>query len=173
MAKNNDVVTLSWGVPGIEVLNLSQENAKWMKFPTPAESTTSLETTQGDKMEAKVEGGANEAVKYKSNTYQLTFEIRQALDRAQNNDTFIDDVDGVVQDEYAVRISPENPNAIYALIRRSSVNVQKTFTAEDGWRKIYTFEVLKPSDKADGTPVPQVQLGAKESIGDWDMNVTA
>lgn len=172
MAKK-DTVTLSWGRPKIEVLNLSKEGAKWQAFPTPAEGTTNLETTQGEKMEAKVEGGTNEAVKYKANSHKLTLDIRQASDRADANDNFIEDVDGVVNDEYAVRVTPEDGKAVHALMRRAAVNVQAKYTANDGWIKTYTFDSMKPADKEDGSPVPQLQLGAKSEIADWDMGVTA
>ena len=167
-----DTITLAWGTPLIEALALSDTNKAWKKFPTPAEGTTTLNVTQGEKMEAKIEGGTNEAVKYKANTYQLVFNIRQANDRTVMDD-FIKDKDGVVEGEYAIRITPENSAAVHALIRRASVNVQLNYTPADGWTKIYTFDALKPTDAEDGTYVPQVAIGAKASITDWNMGVTA
>lgn len=167
-----DTITLAWGAPLIEALALSGTNNTWKKFPTPAEGTTTLNVTQGEKIEAKIEGGTNEAVKYKANTYQLVFNIRQANDRTVMDD-FIKDNDGVVNGEYAIRITPENSSAVHALIRRASVNVQLSYTPDEGWVKIYTFDALKPTDKADGTYVPQVTVGAKSDITDWNMSVAA
>ncbi len=132
-------VTVGWGQPKIEVKKLGDAPGGWEAFATPVEGTTQLTTTQGDKMEAKIEGGENEAVKYKKNTYQLVFDVRQVPER---NDP-ITDSDGVVADEYSVRITPENATAIGALIDRASVNVQKKFDAENGLVKTYTFDVLK------------------------------
>lgn len=66
-----DKITISWGRPKIEVKKVGE--SEWKVFATPVEDSTQLETTQGDKLEAKIEGGENEAVRYKSNTYQLTF----------------------------------------------------------------------------------------------------
>lgn len=139
MAENT--VTISWGKPKIEVKKLGQEpDASWEVFATPVEGTTQLTTTQGDKIEAKIEGGENEAVKYKKNTYQLVFNVRQVPERTDP----IVDSDGVVTDEYAVRVTPENPEALGVQIDRTSVNVQKTYDAENGLVKVYTFDVLKP-----------------------------
>lgn len=132
-------VTVSWGQPKIEVKKLGLEESGWKEFATPVEGTTQLTTTQGDKMEAKIEGGENEAVKYKKNTYQLVFNVRQVPERTDP----IVDIDGVVADEYAVRVTPENPESLGIEIGRSSVNVQKTYDVENGIVKIYTFDVLK------------------------------
>lgn len=133
-------VTISWGKPKIEVKKLGAEPGEWKAFATPVESSTQLTTTQGEKMEAKIEGGENEAVKYKKNTYQLVFNVRQVPERTDP----IVDSDGVVEDEYSVRVTPENAEALGILIDRSSVNVQKTFEANGGLVNVYTFDVLKP-----------------------------
>lgn len=133
-------VTLSWGKPKIEVKKLGEVPGEWQEFATPVEGTTQLSTTQGDKMEAKVEGGENEAVKYKKNTYQLAFNVRQAPERTDP----IVDSDGIVSDEYSVRVTPEDPKALGILIDRSSINVQKTYDVEGGLIKVYTCDVLVP-----------------------------
>ena len=142
-----DTITIGWGKPKIEVKKAGEST--WEEFATPVEDTTQLETTQGDKLEATVEGGENEAVKYKANTYQLTFNVRQAPERTDP----IADVDGVVADEYAVRVTPENATAIGITIDRAAVNVQTTFSSADGLVKVYTFDVLKP------TTGNQIKLG--------------
>ena len=135
-------VTSSWGRPLIEVKKLAQTpEAEWEAFATPVDGTTQLSSEQGEKMEAAIEGGGNEAVKYKKNTYQLTFDVRQVPERTDP----IESVDGVVADEYSVRITPENPDALGVLIDRAAVNVQKSFTASDGLISTYTFEVLEPA----------------------------
>ena len=126
----------------IEVKKLGQSpEAEWEAFATPVDGTTQLSSEQGEKMEAAIEGGGNEAVKYKKNTYQLTFDVRQVPERTDP----IESVDGVVADEYSVRITPENPDALGVLIDRAAVNVQKSFTTSDGLISTYTFEVLEPA----------------------------
>jgi hypothetical protein len=134
-----DTITIGWGKPKIEVKKVGS-GGDWDEFAAPVEDSTQLETTQGDKLEAKIEGGENEAVKYKSNTYQLTFNVRQAPEREDP----IVDVDGIVADEYSVRITPENPAAIGCVIDRAAVNVQTSFNAADGLIKTYTFDPKIP-----------------------------
>lgn len=141
-------------MPTIEVRKVSDTTGPWEEFATPVDGTTSLEATQGDKMEAAIEGGTNEAVKYKANTYQLTFDVRQVPERTDP----IEEEDGVVTDEYAVRIRPENPEAIAALISRAAVNVQTKFDSENGLVRTYTFDTLKPATG------PQVKLGKPSEI---------
>ena len=139
-------VTSSWGRPLIEVKQLGQSpEAEWEAFATPVDGTTQLSSEQGEKLEAAIEGGGNEAVKYKKNTYSLTFDVRQVPERTDP----IEESNGVVADEYSVRITPENPNALGVLIDRASVNVQKSFTANDGLIKTYTFEVLEAASGED------------------------
>ena len=137
-------IKISWGCPKIEVKKIGTGATSWEAFATPVEGSTQLTTTQGEKLEAKIEGGTNEAVKYKSNTYQLVFNVRQTPDRTDP----IVDVDGVVADEYSVRITPENPAAFGCIIDRAAVNVQTTMNTAEGIVKIYTFDVLKPASGA-------------------------
>lgn len=96
-------------------------------------------------MEAKIEGGDNEAVKYKANTYELSFQIRDAPEKAEKL-AVISDIDGVVKDEFTVQVIPENEDAIGVQIDRASVNVQTSYNSTDGVVKTYTFSALKPSD---------------------------
>lgn len=149
-----ETVTVGWGAPSILVRKVSDTAGEWQAFATPVDGTTSLEATQGDKMEAAIEGGTNEAVKYKANTYQLTFDVRQVPERTDP----IEELDGVVADEYAVRILPEDPKAIAALIQRAAVNVQAKFDSENGLVRTYTFDALKPAEG------PQVRLGSRDEL---------
>ena len=110
---------LSWGKPTIEFAEC--DGAEALKFKPlgydPVEGSTKLTPTKGEKKEAKVEGGENEAVKYAKSTYTFEFEIRAAKGRTKP----IEDEDGVVADEYAFRLTPENPECEGFLIERSAV----------------------------------------------------
>lgn len=135
---------LSWGKPTIETSKLAQDGSPgtWVKLPfDPVENSTKLTPTKGNKIEAKVEGGENEAVKYKKNTYVFEFEVRAAKGRSKP----IEDADGVVNGEYAVRLTPEDPTVEGILIDRSQPSVEETFDTENGKKWKYTFDVLKPS----------------------------
>lgn len=152
-------VTIGWGRPTIKVKKVSEEDTAYKTLPTPMDGTTTLETTQGDKMEAKIEGGENEAVKYKANTYELTFKIRHAPEKDEALNV-IKDTDGVVAEEYSVQVIPENEEAIGVEIARASVNVQTSFDTTDGVVKTYTFFALK-NDK--GKTVESKKIQASEA----------
>lgn len=135
---------LSWGKPTIEFGKCGADGAApttWTKLSyDPVENSTKLTPTKGEKKEAKVEGGENEAVKYGKNTYVFEFEIRAALGRTKP----IEDADGVVADEYAFRLTPEDSACEGILIDRSVVSVEETFDTTEGKKWKYTVDVLKP-----------------------------
>lgn len=136
---------LSWGKPKIEFGKCGVNGANpsvWTVLPyDPVENSTKLTPTKGTKKEAKVEGGENEAVKYGKNTYAFEFEVRSAKGRTKP----IEDQDGVVDGEYAFRLTPENPECEGFLIERSVVSVEDTFDTENGKKWKYTADVLKPT----------------------------
>ncbi|EJW96425.1 hypothetical protein EVA_15468 [gut metagenome] len=104
------------------------------------ENSTKLTPTKGKKMEAKIEGGENEAVKYGANTYTLEFEIRIGKGRKKP----IEDVDGVIDGEYALKLQPEDKTVEGLKIDRSSLSVEETYDTENGTKLKYTVDVLKP-----------------------------
>mgnify|MGYP005931053823 CR=1 FL=1 len=136
---------LSWGKPTIEFGKCDANGAAptaWTKLAyDPVENSTKLTPTKGEKKEAKVEGGENEAVKYAKNTYVFEFEIRAAKGRSKA----IPDADGVVEGEYAVRLTPEDPTVEGILIEKATVSVEETFDTAEGKKWKYTFDVLKPA----------------------------
>ena len=134
------MAVLSWGEPGIYIKKLGDTSAKWKKLPTPVEDSTQLSTTKGEKKEAKVEGGANEDVKFAKNTYALVFNIRMAKGRQRP----IEDEDGLITDNYAVALQPEDKDTDGFIIDKSTVSVEDGWTAADGGILIYTFDALKP-----------------------------
>lgn len=133
---------LSWGKPRIFIQKLGEESPKWKEIPTPVENSTQLNPTKGDKKEAKLEGGENEAVKYGYNNYELVYQIRRALGKTMP----IEHTDGVVQGDYKVALQPENPEVDGFIIDRSTVSVSDPFTTEEGSVWEYTHDVLKPDD---------------------------
>jgi len=125
---------LSWGKPGIEYVKLENgdlpSTPTWKAFPTPVENTTKLETEEGESKEAKVD----------VSKYKLEFEIYETDDLTAP----IPDNDGIVLDQYAVRLTPENTSAKGFIIDRASVSVVKTWDSENGGKIKYTFTALKP-----------------------------
>ena len=135
---------LSWGKPTIKIGKLGDGGkapSSWIDIPTPVENSTKLTPTKGAKKEAKIEGGENEAVKYAANTYTFEFEIRAGKGRAKP----VEDVDGVISGEYAVKLQPEDPTVEGIVIDRSTMSMEETFDTDNGKKWKYTFDVLKPA----------------------------
>ncbi len=138
----NEFGVLSWGKPSIYVGKLDGSNAvTYKKWYTPVLDSTQLETTKGDKSEAKIEGGENEAVRYAKNTYALTLSIRAAKGRKKP----VSDSDGIVAGEYSLILVPEDPTAPGLKIDRATISVEDTWSAADGGTWAYTFDALKPA----------------------------
>ena len=132
-------VPLSWGKCTLFILKSGE--TKWKRLVTPVEDSTNLTPTQGDKLEAKIEGGENEAVKYKKNTYQLVYNIRKAQGRKQP----IANTDGTVKDEYSVILLPEDATTDGFYIERTNANVQDSFTTAEGAIWQVTHDALAPT----------------------------
>ena len=124
---------ISWGKPRIFVANADttlEGNAKRAGYElfTPVEDSTELTPTKGDKLEAKIEGGENEDVKYKRSTYALNYNIRKAKGRKAPFPA----VDGIVDPHFGIMLQPEDADCEGFFIESSTVGVDDTYTAADG-----------------------------------------
>ena len=138
MAK--EVRKVGWGKPDIYLKDLEATSPKWFKAPTPAQNTTNLTPTKGDKQEAKLEGGDNEDVLYNASNYALAYQIR----RTSNKKMPISHVDGVVDHHYAVVVVPKNRTAPGPYIAESAVSVEDAFSTTEGGTDLYTHDALLP-----------------------------
>lgn len=136
---------ISWGKPRIKIAKLgaggSTSSLNWTELPTPVENSTKLNATKGDKKEAKIEGGAAEAVRYSANNYELELAIRAAIGRTKP----IADLDGFIEGEYALVLQPEDTKAPGLQIDRCAVSVVDSYDSENGIVWTYTFSALKPA----------------------------
>ena len=136
---------ITWGKPKIEIAKYEDgalpQSPVWKEIPTPKENTTTLTSEKGDKKEAKVEGGELVDVKVGKNKYTFEFELYKTRGMVLP----IEDEDGVVVDNYAVRLTPEDETLEGFIIEKSSVSVEKNWSSEDGETLKYTFEALKPA----------------------------
>ncbi len=137
---------LSWGKPKIEIGLIPANGAMadittWITIPTPVENSTVLNTTKGDKKEAKLEGGGYEDIKYNKNTYSLEFELYAKKGRSK---PVVDD-DGVVAGNYALRLQPEDKTVEGIVIPVGALSVEDTWSAEDGGKWKYTLDALEPA----------------------------
>lgn len=157
------MAVIGWGKPTIVISKLDDDGnpTTWSEVPTPAEDTTTLTTTKGDKTEAKLEGGANEDVKYGRNTYALAYQIRVAKGKTMPFEA----VDGVVAGEYAVALQPEDPAVPGIMIQKSVVSAEDTYASADGGAITYTHDALQP-DKGSQVEwgVITIQKGSDGSI---------
>lgn len=119
---------ISWGKCKIFAKNADVVGSYAYELATPVEDSTELTPTKGDKLEAKIEGGENEDVKYKRSTYALTYNIR----KAKNRKAPFPAVDGLVSDHFGIMLMPEDPTCEGFLIESSTVGIDDTYTTADG-----------------------------------------
>lgn len=132
---------ISWGVPTIKAKKIGTETA--ITFPTPVDGSTQLSTEKGDKMEALIEGGEPEAIKYKRGKYTLEFQIRLGSNDKVKRNFPIDGLDGVVSGEYELELAAEDEEAPGFKFAKSVCSYEDSYTSEDGVIRTYTFESLK------------------------------
>jgi len=134
---------LSWGKPIIEVAKIaSGVIGTYQAVPTPVEDSSKLTPTAGGKQDAPVEGGDLEDVKYGKNQYAFEFEVRKAKDR----DMPIAHNDGVILDEYAFRLTPEDPSVPGFQFPRGRFHVEDSWDAKNGEKWKYILDALIPYD---------------------------
>lgn len=131
---------IPWGKPTL--FTFKEGSTVAYKLPTPVEDSTELSSEKGDKLEAKIEGGANEDVKYKRSTYGLAFNIRKLTGRKPPYPS----VDGVVNDIYGMLLMPEDPTTEGFYIERGSVSIDEPFTAADGAMWNCQLDALEPEE---------------------------
>lgn len=153
---------LSWGKPRIFVKALV-DGGVLRELPTAVEGSVNLETTEGDKTEAKVEGGEIEAVRYNKSTYKLSLQIRM---KAGSKMPFANK-DGLVNDNYEVTLAPENAEAYGFRMNEAKVSVKTSFTTADGILVDVAFDALK-NQAGD----PQCEFGTV-ALTEADGKVTA
>lgn len=134
------MAAIGWGLPRIFIKLLGSPGGQWQEVPTPVENSTQLTTTKGDKTEAKLEGGANEDVRYGKNTYALAYQIRIAKGKIMP----FEHNDGIVSGEYAVAVQPEDPLVPGIMIDKSVVSAEDGFSTEEGGYITYTHDALQP-----------------------------
>lgn len=137
---------ISWGKPSIFIGATGQTLGSGSDFEliaTPVEDSTNLTGTQGDKTEATIEGGEAEATKYNAATFELTMNVRMALednDKHRRLPLKLYSVDGsnepdisqYTKSSVAVCLIPEDDKAPGFYCPSCSVSIMETYTAADG-----------------------------------------
>lgn len=137
--------TISWRKPKIEIGKLGANDAlpaEWIEVDTPVIDTTKITCVKGDKKEFKEEGGGIVDVFYQGNNYTGEFQLYAKVGKAKP----VVDVDGIIEGDYAIRISPENPLIPGKIMDKVRLSCEDNIeTASDGERWKYTYDVLKPA----------------------------
>lgn len=134
------MAVLSYGKPLIEIAELDADDnmSPWVAVDVPKDGTTSMETQEGDNTEYLEEGGGLVDSYRKASRYSLTFDLyaKKGFHKP------IEDVNGVITKNYAIRLTPEDPETYGFIMRKCSVSCVETHTVADGmiWR--YTFNGL-------------------------------
>lgn len=125
------------------------------KMPEMVENSMALNTTKGEKKEAKVEGGGVEAVKYSKNGYSLVADFRRGMVGSTAVAFPFDDyeVDGVVDGVWYLRVQPEDKTAGGLAVEEVIISTEDLFTSADGAIKRVTFDFIKPEPDSDGNDV--------------------
>lgn len=138
---------ISWGKPRIFVKDTDDNTAKWTELLTPAEGSTTLSVTKGDKLEAKIEGGENEDVKYKRSTYAVSFNIRKGkLPNGNLRPKPFPSIDGRVDHHFGILLQPEDPTCEGFLIEDCTVTVDDTYDTSEGGMWQVQMDALKASE---------------------------
>lgn len=138
------MAVLGWGWNKLEITKsiggAPAENADWKTFPEVKQGTAQLSVEAGEKVEAIDEKG--DVVDTRTAKSKYTFECQIFVKKGDKKP--ISDEDGVIVDNYAVRLTPEDPTTEGFLMENTSVAVEETWSATDGKLLKYTFSGLKP-----------------------------
>lgn len=136
------MAVIPWGRPKLEFGVSDGSNvASWTEMPNPQEDSAQLTTTKGTKQTAKGEGGETVDVRYNANEYSFEFKIFVKKGEATRP---IEDSDGVVAQNYGIRLTPEDPTLEGWIMPYCNVSVSQEWASANGTLITYTFEGLKP-----------------------------
>ena len=108
--------------------------------PLPEENTVLLTTVKGSAQELYGEGHELVARKMQKSYKQLAMSVFIP----SGTEDPIPEEDGVVKDEYAVRLTPEDDTLDGFIMRKCSVEVEEEWSSAKGKMLKYIFSSLKP-----------------------------
>lgn len=154
------MAVLSWGKPNVEITKsvdgAPAASATWTQLPAIKEDTAKLTTTKGTKKEAIEEGGDLIDARYAKNRYLFEMEVF-----VKKGDTRpVEDEDGVVPDNYAVRLTPEDELCEGFIMENCLVSVEESWTSADGKTLKYSFDAQKPKTGKTLKPYTKSAVGA-------------
>lgn len=141
------MAVLSWGKPKVEFAKTETTtglgpsgDTGWSAFGEIMEDSASLDVTEGELIEATEEGGGVVDARRKANKYVFVLKLF-----VKKGDTRpIPDTNGIIADNYAVRLTPEDAECEGFLLDKTNVTVSERWTAAEGKILRYTFDAIKP-----------------------------
>lgn len=144
------MAVILWGKPLITISNLTGAaiTSNALTVPTPVIDTTQLSTERGEKHEAQIEGGGNEAVRYDRGKHTLEFEVRFAKDRVMPLQDQCQD--GIIKGSYKLEVEdPEDSTAPKMTMADGVGSYEDILNADDGARRHYYFDSQVPTGGGD------------------------
>jgi hypothetical protein len=138
------MAVLNWGKPKVQIGVVGLGNTPptaWVTLPEIVQGTASMATEAGNKTEAIAEGG--DVVDVRVDKSKYTFELELFVKKGDVK--LIEDEDGIVTENYAVRLIPEDASTYAWIMDKCSVSCVESWTAADGSKWKYTFSGLKPA----------------------------
>lgn len=138
-------MVLPWGKYNVFVKDLDQPNSKWLLLPTPREGSTAVNPTEGDKIEAKEEGGGIVDSKRSKSSYEILYDLFQKKGQAQP--LAAKTVDGMVIGNYALAIQPAEDVGVQGIyVGKSTISASDTLSSADGGYVTYTHSGVIPEN---------------------------
>lgn len=135
---------ITWGKPKIEFAKTVAEGTEPTSFetmPTQQEGTVVLSTTVATPDELFGEGHELVARRAKRPTYVLVMDVFIEA----GGERPIEAVDGVIADNYAVKLTPEDDTLDGFIFKSSQVDAEETWSSAEGTKVRYTFTAMKPT----------------------------
>lgn len=140
-------MVLAWGKYNVFVKDLDKAEANWILLPTPKEQTVAINPTEGDKLEAKEEGGAVVDSKRAKSTYELAYTLFQK--KGEVHPFHSKTVDGMVIGNYAVAVQPAEDTAVQGVYcGKTTISASDTLGSQEGGATAYTHACVIPEGDA-------------------------
>lgn len=136
-------MNITWGKPLVEFGLTGADDAAPAAFtamPVIEENTALLTTVKGSAQELYGEGHELVARKMQKSYKQFAMSVFIPSGVADP----ISDDDGAINDEYAVRLTPEDDTLDGFIMRKCSVEVEEEWSSAKGKQLKYIFSSLKP-----------------------------
>ena len=149
------MAVLSWGKPKVEVGIVGAGGlppTTWIEFPAIKKDTAKLNTEPGATTEALEEGGA--VIDKRVDKSKYSFECEVFVKKGDIKP--IEDDDGIVLENYAIRLTPEDPTTEGFIMDKTNVGCVETWSSADGKMWKYRFDGLKPTTGKILKPFPEV-----------------